>query len=81
SAEGIANIIDTDIDGNANISRDEKIEKYKNKIMKPDFAASRGYIDDVIEPSKTRQKLISYFDAIDTKVVNRLNKKHGNMPI
>ena len=81
SAEGIANIIDTDIDGNANISRDEKIEKYKNKIMKPDFAASRGYIDDIIEPSKTRQKLISYFDAIETKVVNRLNKKHGNMPI
>ena len=58
-----------------------KIKEYDEKYMNPYVAASRGYVDDIIEPRYTRKYLISAFDAFETKVVLKPKKKHGNMPL
>ncbi|NCG30228.1 MAG: hypothetical protein GWP27_07130, partial [Bacteroidetes bacterium] len=44
-------------------------------------AAARGYIDEVIRPDQTREKLIRAFDMLKNKVDNLPRKKHGNIPL
>lgn len=61
--------------------RNEKIQEYKDKFANPYVAAQRGYVDDVIEPSVTRQRLISAFDMLESKRETRPAKKHGNLPV
>jgi acetyl-CoA carboxylase carboxyltransferase component len=61
--------------------RNEKIEEYRNKFSNPYIAASRGYVDDVIEPSSTRIRLISALEMLASKRENRPAKKHGNIPL
>ena len=41
-------------------------------------AAAEGYIEDVIEPAQTREKLITYIDMLSSKRVTTLPRKHGN---
>ncbi|MEA4963791.1 acyl-CoA carboxylase subunit beta [Lutispora sp.] len=82
--EGAANIIfRKDIEGAENpaAARQEKIQEYKEKFATPYIAASRGYVDDVIEPATTRQRLISAFEMLESKRENRPAKKHGNLPV
>jgi len=57
----------------------EKI--YSDKFANPYRAAERGFIDEVIEPAETRQKLIFAFKMLENKVVNLPRKKHGNIPL
>jgi len=59
----------------------EKEREYREKFANPYLAASRGYIDAVIEPSETRPKLIRAFRLLDTKVDSNPKKKHGNIPL
>lgn len=59
----------------------EKVEEYRNKFASPYIAAARGYVDDVIEPSETRSRLIRAFTILDTKVDSNPKKKHGNIPL
>lgn len=61
--------------------RDEKIQEYRDTVANPYVAASRGYVDDVIEPSATRNRIISSFDMLETKRVSLPAKKHGNIPL
>ena len=61
--------------------RNEKIQEYKDKFANPYVAAQRGYVDDVIEPAVTRQRLISAFDMLESKRETRPAKKHGNLPV
>ncbi len=68
--------------------REELLRKlaneYKEKIANPYVAASRGYIDAVIEPSQTRPLLVSVLETLLTKREVRVRtppKKHGNMPV
>lgn len=61
--------------------RNEKIQEYKDKFANPYVAAQRGYVDDVIEPAVTRQRLISAFDMLESKRETRPMKKHGNLPV
>ncbi len=61
--------------------RNEKIQEYKDKFANPYVAAERGYVDDVIEPALTRQRLISAFDMLESKREARPAKKHGNLPV
>ncbi|MBR4950252.1 MAG: methylmalonyl-CoA carboxyltransferase [Clostridia bacterium] len=60
---------------------DEAKDEYKNILSAPYEAAKRGYIDDIILPSLTRQYLISSLDMLSTKRVSKLSKKHSNMPL
>lgn len=59
----------------------EKVEEYSEKFANPYSAAARGFIDEVIQPSVTRIKLIKAYTALQNKVVQTPKKKHGNIPL
>lgn len=59
----------------------EKEKEYSDIFANPYRAAERGFIDEVIEPSETRKKLIKAFRMLENKVVNNPRKKHGNIPL
>ena len=59
----------------------EKEKEYSDIFANPYRAAERGFIDEVIEPSETRKKLIKAFKMLENKVVNNPKKKHGNIPL
>lgn len=59
----------------------EKEKLYSDIFANPYRAAERGFVDEVIEPSKTREKLIKAFKMLENKVVNNPRKKHGNIPL
>ena len=61
--------------------KDEFIEQYREKFANPYVAAEYGYVDDIIQPSTTRERLIRGFDMLRNKVVNHPPKKHGNIPL
>ena len=64
---------------------EEKINElqnnYRDKFANPYVAAERGYIDDVIHPHETRERLISGLELLATKVSSNPKKKHGNIPL
>jgi len=59
----------------------ELIDEYNEKFANPYIAASYGYVDDVIEPKFTRQRLIEAFSLLENKVDKNPPKKHGNIPL
>ena len=61
--------------------RQELIEDYKRRFASPYVAASRGFIDDVIEPKDTRKRLIATLRTLRGKRVQRPSRKHGNIPL
>lgn len=61
--------------------REAKIEEYKNEFATPYKAAERGFVDDIIEPSFTRQRLVDAFNMLASKREYRPSKKHGNIPL
>ena len=60
---------------------EEMASRYREKFANPYIAAERGYIDDVIEPSETRPKLIKALEMTKNKVDQNPRKKHGNIPL
>jgi acetyl-CoA carboxylase carboxyltransferase component len=83
-AEGAANIIyrrEIQASGDPDATRAAKIAEYKKRFDNPYWAASRGYIDDVIDPKDTRRALIRHLDMLEGKKVERPYRKHGNMPL
>jgi propionyl-CoA carboxylase beta chain len=61
--------------------REELIEDYKEQFANPYTAAERGYVDDVIEPRRTRPVLIDALKTAITKRERRPPRKHGNIPL
>jgi propionyl-CoA carboxylase beta chain len=61
--------------------REELIEEYKEQFANPYTAAERGYVDDVIEPRRTRPVLIDALETALTKREPRPPRKHGNIPL
>ena len=58
-----------------------KIQEYEEKFCNPYYAASRGYIDDVIEPSKTREIIHRGLEILAHKKSQKPWKKHDNLPM
>ncbi|MCG2589295.1 acyl-CoA carboxylase subunit beta [Rhodohalobacter sulfatireducens] len=56
-------------------------DEYNEEFAHPYRAAARGFIDDVILPSETREKLIKAFEVCQNKVDTIPKKKHDNLPI
>jgi propionyl-CoA carboxylase beta chain len=54
---------------------------YNEKFANPYIAASRGFVDEVIMPHQTREKLIASFEMLQNKVDTLPKKKHGNIPL
>lgn len=83
-AKGAAEIIFKKEINNAEKPEEKWLEKeklYSDIFANPYRAAERGFIDEVIEPSQTRLKLIKAFAMLENKVVNNPRKKHGNIPL
>ena len=59
----------------------EKELEYTEKFANPYKAAARGFIDEVIKPEQTREKLIKAFKMLENKAVKLPKKKHGNIPL
>jgi propionyl-CoA carboxylase beta chain len=61
--------------------RAELIADYRERFANPYVAAERGYVDDVIEPRRTRPVLVSALETALTKHEPRPRRKHGNIPL
>jgi propionyl-CoA carboxylase beta chain len=59
----------------------EKEAEYAELFANPYNAAARGYVDEVIKPDQTRERLIRAFEMLENKVDNLPKKKHGNIPL
>jgi propionyl-CoA carboxylase beta chain len=59
----------------------EKEAEYSETFANPYRAAARGFVDEVILPESTREKLIKGFKMLENKVDNLPKKKHGNIPL
>ncbi len=82
--EGAVNIIHRDTIAKSDSpeeTRQQLVSEYKDKFANPYIAASRGYIDDVIDPRTTRPKLIKALRMLENKVDTLPAKKHGNIPL
>lgn len=81
--EGAANIIfrkEIEEAEDKDAMRKLKVAEYKDKFANPYVAASKGYIDSVIEPSETRELLLHALEVSKNKVDKRPKKKHGIPP-
>ncbi|PLV56832.1 acyl-CoA carboxylase subunit beta [Thermotoga sp. SG1] len=82
--EGAANIIfkkEIASSSNPEETRKKLIEEYKEQFANPYIAASRGYVDIVIDPRDTRKYIAKALEVCETKVEYRPKKKHGNIPL
>lgn len=82
--EGAANIIfarEIANSDNPEETRQRKIAEYRDKFANPYVAASKGMIDDVIDPRETRIKIIQALEMLRNKKDSRPAKKHGNIPL
>lgn len=61
--------------------RAERVDEFKTRFANPYRAAERGWIDEVIEPRRTRTKLINALEMLDTKSESTPRRKHGNIPL
>jgi propionyl-CoA carboxylase beta chain len=62
-------------------ARAQRIEEYRDKFASPYVAAERGFIDEVIEPRFTRQKLVRALKLLAGKRDSNPPRKHGNIPL
>jgi propionyl-CoA carboxylase beta chain len=82
--EGAVNIVfrrELDDAKDAEARRAELIADYKERFANPYAAAERGYVDEVIEPRRTRPVLIDALKTSITKRERRPPRKHGNIPL
>ncbi|KAH9260032.1 hypothetical protein BASA81_001804 [Batrachochytrium salamandrivorans] len=59
----------------------EKAKEYETQFLNPLYAAKRGFIDEVIQPSATRARICQDLDLFRNKVDKRPWRKHGNIPL
>jgi len=82
--EGAVNIVfknEIESSENPEATREAKLREYREKFANPYVAASRGYLDDVIEPADTRPMLIKALESLKNKRDSNPPRKHGNMPL
>jgi propionyl-CoA carboxylase beta chain len=61
--------------------KQSRSEEFRSKFASPYIAAERGFIDEIIEPSQTRPKLIRALELLENKRDQNPPKKHGNIPL
>ena len=82
--EGAVNIVFREELAKAADAEEERarlVEEFREKFASPYLAASRGYLDDVIEPPETRPRLIRALEMLQNKRDTLPPKKHGNIPL
>jgi acetyl-CoA carboxylase carboxyltransferase component len=81
--EGAANIIfrkEISEAADPEAMRKEKVKEYADKFANPFVAASKGYIDSVIEPLETRKYIMHAIEVSENKDAGMPRKKHGIPP-
>lgn len=82
--EGACNIIfrnEISKAADPNAKRKELIDNYRDTFANPYVAASKGFIDDVVEPKETRRLLYTALCSFETKRKSVPKRKHGNIPL
>jgi propionyl-CoA carboxylase beta chain len=82
--EGAVNILyrrEIDAAADPEALRAQKVAEFREKFANPFVAAGRGFIDEVIQPRTTRQRLIAALATLETKRDRNPPKKHGNIPL
>ncbi len=83
-AEGAVNIIyrgEIAAADDPDKTRKELVVDYQEKFTNPYIAASRGFVDDVIDPADTRSRIVRALDMLQNKRDSLPAKKHGNIPL
>jgi len=83
-AEGAANILykkQIEAAPDSAAERKRLAEEYREKFNNPYYAASTGYVDDIIEPRESRPKIIAALSALRDKFTSAPPRKHGNIPV
>ncbi len=83
-AEGAVNIISSKAIKGAEdpeAARAAAIKEYEDKFMNPYVAAKHGYVDEVIHPEETKDRVAKAFDMLRQKNKDGIKKKHGNIPL
>jgi acetyl-CoA carboxylase carboxyltransferase component len=83
-AEGAANILfkrQIEAAPDPAVERKKLANEYREKFNNPYYAASTGYVDDIIEPKETRPKIIAALGALRDKYSPTPPRKHGNIPV
>jgi len=83
-AEGAINVLyrkSLKLSENAKEERAKLVSEFQETFSKPYAAAASGHVDDVIQPSETRPRLIAALELLRDKQVSRPAKKHGNIPL
>jgi propionyl-CoA carboxylase beta chain len=62
-------------------ARRKRLEEFREKFANPYVAAERGFVDEVIEPRRTRGRIIRALRILATKKDTTPPKKHGNIPL
>jgi propionyl-CoA carboxylase beta chain len=62
-------------------ARAQKVAEFREKFANPYVAASRGFIDEIIQPRTTRPRLIAALASLENKRDKNPPKKHGNIPL
>ena len=60
---------------------DARVAEYSDKFANPYVAASRGYVDDIIDPRETRPRVIDALEMLQNKREQSPPKKHGSIPL
>jgi len=82
--EGAVNILykrELDQAKDAAALRAQKVAEFREKFANPYVAASRGFVDEIIQPRTTRPKLIAALAGLENKRDKSPPKKHGNIPL
>jgi propionyl-CoA carboxylase beta chain len=80
--QGAVNILyGKELENAAPQKRSDKVSEYVENFANPYVAARRGYVDEIIEPSETREKLVTAFNLLEGKRASLPAKKHGNIPL
>jgi propionyl-CoA carboxylase beta chain len=59
----------------------DRENEYRETFANPFRAAERGYVDDILEPSQTRFRLIRALEMLANKKDTIPPRKHGNIPL
>jgi propionyl-CoA carboxylase beta chain len=82
--EGAVNIIFRDgiaQADDADAERARLVAEYEDRFANPYIAAARGYVDEVIQPSESRARVVSALAMLENKRQTLPPKKHGNLPL
>jgi propionyl-CoA carboxylase beta chain len=66
---------------NPDEKKDELVERYRETFANPFRAAELGYIDEVIKPTQTRERICTGLELLENKRDENPPKKHGNIPL